>query len=107
MARAGQGPVARQSDVDRLSDQDLLVPFGLQLDLALAQCLAQPAAGRAYPPPRVRAGLRRQRADLGAGLGERRPVSLVRDPRRLQLVEVPGGGDGGERRLPQAGYLLG
>jgi hypothetical protein len=106
VARADRGPAARQGDVDRLGDEDLPVSFGLQLGLALTQRLAELAAGRAHSPARLGARLGRERADLGAGQGERRPVALVRDPRRLQLIEGPGGGDGGERLVEDAGHLV-
>ena len=52
------------------------------------------------------AGPGRQRADLRVGQRERRPVALVRDPRLLQFVEGPGGGDGGERLVEDAGHLV-
>ena len=106
MARAWRDLVPGQGDVDRLGHQHLPVSFGLQLDLALAQRFAEPTAGRADPPTRLGAGLGRQRADLRAGQGERRTVALVRDPRRLQLVEGPGGGDRGEGLIQDAGHLV-
>ncbi len=107
MACADRGPPARQGDVDRFGDEDLPVSFGLQLGLALAHCLADLAAGRADPPARIGPRLGRERADLRAGQRERRPVALMRDPRRLQLVEGPGGGDGGESLVEDAGHLVG
>ena len=106
MARAGRDLVPGQGDVDRLGHQHLPVSFGLQLDLAFAQRFAEPAAGRADPPARLGAGLGRQGADLRAGQGERRAVAIVRDPRRLQLVEGPGGGDGGESLVEDARHLV-
>ena len=55
----------------------------------------------------IGARLRRERADLGGGEGERRPVPGVREPRRLELIQAAGGCDGGERRVPHPGHLIG
>ena len=106
MASAGGGAAARQGDVDRLRDEHLPVPFGLELDLTLAECLAQLTAGRADPAARLGACLGRERADLRASQRQRRPVALVRDPRRLQLVKRPGGRDGRERLVEDASHLV-
>ncbi len=106
MARARRNLIPGQGHVDRLGDQHLPVSFGLQLGLPRAQRLAELAAGRADPPTRLSAGLGRQRADLRAGQRQRRPVTLVGDPRRLQLVEGPGGGDGSESLVEDTGHLV-
>ena len=92
----------------RSGDDGAAAPsFDATIDEQFAQCLTDLAAGRAHPAARVGARLGRERADLRAGQRERRPVTLVRDPRRLQLSEGPGGGDGGERLVEGAGHLAG
>ena len=61
------------------------------------------AAGRADPLAGLGPRGGRQRADLGVGQRDRRAVAGVRQPGRLQLVQVGGGGDGGQRL---AGHAL-
>jgi hypothetical protein len=94
---AGRGPVGRQGDVDPLGDQDLLVALALELRLALLDRGGDAADGGADPAARVGPGLRRQRADLGPGQGQRRLVARVREARLLELVQVLGRVDGGQR----------
>ena len=100
-------PVPGQGDVHRLLDQGPLVALGLQLFLPGGQGLADLAPRGPDPLARLGAGLRRQRADLGVGEGERRPIPGVREPRRLELIQAAGGCDGGERRVPHPGHLIG
>ena len=33
--------------------------------------------------------------------------STMREPRRFELIQAAGGGDGGERRVPHPGHLVG
>src|SRR5580704_10532185 len=107
MPGPGRDPAAGQGHVDGLGDQHLLVTFGLEPGLALLDRVAYLGAGRAHPPSGVGAFGRRQRADAGAGQGERRAVTVVREPRRLQLVQGPGGGDGHQGLVEGPGYLFG
>ena len=87
MAGALRRAVVRQGDVDALGDQHLLVALALKLLLACRQGVLDARDRGADPAARVGAGLRRQRADLGAGQGERRLVPGVRDPGFLELVQ--------------------
>ena len=64
-------------------------------------------AGRAHPAAGVGPGGRGQGLDLGVGLGDGRPVTGVRQPRRLQLVEVLAAGNGGQGLVDGALHLLG
>ena len=107
MPGTGRHPAAGQGHVDRLGDQHLPVTLGFELGLALLDRLAYPAARGAHPPSGRGAGLGRQRADPGAGQGQRRPVTVVREPRCLQLIQRPGGGDGREGLVEGPGDVVG
>ena len=95
----GRPPVVRQGDVDPLGEEHLLVALVLKLLLALLQRLPDLGGGGADPAPGVGAGLRRQRADLGARQGQRRLVPGVREPGCLELVQGLRAGDRRERGL--------
>ena len=81
-------PVGRQRDVDRLLDQHPRVPLGGQLGGAGGERLLDLGERGADPLAGGLAGRRRQRADLPAGERHRRAVAGVRQPRRLQRVQV-------------------
>ena len=70
--------VGRQGDVDGLLDQHPLLVLGLEHGLPLGERLVDRAAGLADPLAGLLAGLRRQRADLAVGQGQRRAVARVR-----------------------------
>ena len=84
--------VVGQRDVDALGDQHLLVALVLKLLLACRQRVPDARDRGADPAARVGAGLRRQRADLGARQGERRLVPGVRDLGFPELVQGPRAG---------------
>ena len=104
---AGGGAVGRQRDVDGLLDQHPLLGLGLEDRLAGGQGLADRAAGLADPLAGLLAALRRQRADLAVGQGERRAVAGVLDPDLLQGVEVGRLGDRREGGVAGGVDLLG
>ena len=94
---ARRRPVVGQRDVDPLGDQDLLVTVPLEFLLAGGQGVPDARDGGADAAPGVGLGLRRKRADLGPRRRQRRPVARVRQPGRLELVQVARGGDRVER----------
>jgi hypothetical protein len=81
--------------------QDALVTLGLQLGLARLQGLGNGATGAPDALAGLRAGRRRQSADLPVGQRERGPVPGVREADLLQLVQAAGGGDGLERLVAE------
>jgi hypothetical protein len=98
---------ARQGDVDGLLDEHPLVALGLELGLPLRQRLPDRGAGGADPLAGLGPRGGRQGPDLGVGQGDRRPVTGVRQPGRLQVIQGAGGGDRGERLVGHALDLAG
>jgi hypothetical protein len=94
---AGQGPVPGQRDVDRLGDQDPLVPVGFQFGLPLSERGLDGAARAADPLARLGPRGRGQGPDLRVGQRQRGPVAEVREPGLLEFIEVTRGSDGGQR----------
>ena len=85
---AGRVPVPRQRHVRRLVDQHPAVPVGLEFGLPRGDGVVEGLPGDADPAAGLGLGLRRQRADLGAGQRQRRLAAAVRDLGRLQIVEA-------------------
>ena len=104
---AERGPVGGQRDVDGLLDQHPRLGLGLELGLAGGERLRDGAAGLADPLARLLAPVGRQRADLAVRQRQGRSVAGVLDPDLLQLLEVGGGRDRGERGVARGVNLLG
>ena len=68
--------------------------------------LADRGPGLAHALTSILAGLRRQRADLPVRQRQRRPVAGVLRAHLLELLEVGGGGDRGERGIAHREHLL-
>ena len=100
-------PPKGSRDVGGLVDQDPAVPLGGELGLPAGHGRVDGGARRTDAAARLGPGGRRQRADLGVGLGDRRPVTGVGQPDRLQLVQVPGARDGLQRRVAHPLHLFG
>ena len=100
-------PVARQRDVDGLLDEDPRLVLLLQDDLPGGERLADRAARLADALAGLLAGLRRQRSDLPVGERQRRAVTGVVVAGLLELVQVPGPLDRGERLVAHPLDLLG
>ncbi len=95
-----EGPtVGGQRDVDRLLAQHPGVAVGLELGGAGGERLVHPAAGLADALARLGLLGGLQAADRAVGQGERAAVAGVGEPCRLELVQVAGRGERGERRL--------
>jgi hypothetical protein len=107
MPRAGRHPVPGQRHVDGFFQQHTPVPVRFEGGGPVGQGLPDRGAGRAHPLARLGARLRRQRADLRVGQGQRRPIAEVRDPRVLQLVQRLRRGDGRQRLIAHPYYLAG
>ena len=99
--------VGGQGDVDGLLGQHPGLGLGLELGLPGGQRLGHGPARLADPLAGLLAALRRQRADLPVGQGQRRAVAGVLDPDPLQLLEVAGGRDRRERGVARGVDLLG
>src|SRR5664280_2293281 len=81
------------------------VPLDFQLDLPGCQRLDDRAPSRPDPLAGVGLGLRRLCADLPVGQCQRRPVAGVRQPYRLERVQVRGRRNGGERLVAPTSHL--
>jgi hypothetical protein len=106
VAGASRRAVPRQGDVDGLLDQHTLVALLLEDGLTGAERLGDLSAGPSHALAGLGPGVGRQRADLSVGQRQRRLVAGVRQAGPLQLVEVLGGGDGGERLVAHPGHLV-
>jgi hypothetical protein len=107
MPRAAGLPVPGEGDVDGLLDEDPRLVLHLEGRLAGGQRLVHRAPGLADAHPGVLAGLRWQRPDLPVRQRQGGPVGGVLDPDPLELVEVAGRLDRGQRRLPHRVHLVG
>ena len=100
------GPAGRavdgQRDVDGLLDQHPLLVLGLEHLGAGGQGLGDRPAGLADALAGLLACLRRQRADLAVGQGQRRAVACVVEPDLLERGQVGRGPDRGERLVAGA-----
>ena len=99
--------VGGQRDVDGFLDEHPGVALGLELGLPRGERAADLAARRADALAGGGAGGRRQRLDLAIGERDRRAVTDVREPGGLQLVQVTGGRERGERVGDVAVQLVG
>ncbi len=97
MRRTGRLPVVREGDVDRLLDQHPGVPLGDERGLPGGDRGVDPAPGLADSPPGGGLVGLGQVGDRPVGQGERAAVAGVGESGRLELVEIAGGGDRGQR----------
>ncbi len=103
---AARTSIGGQGDVDGLLDEHPLVALGGQDDLPGLEGALDPGTGLAHALACLGLGCWRQCADLAVGQRQRGPVPSVREPDRLQCIQISGARDGGQGRVPGSSHGL-